>query len=42
MNKEKFPNVDVVFVFRDRAKELKDVKYKDMERIVLELVEKMR
>jgi ribonuclease P protein component len=42
LNKEKFPNVDVVFVFRDRAKDLKKPSYWDMERIVLDLVEKMR
>ena len=41
LNKEKFPNVDVVFVVRDNMKDMKGIKYEDMKRIVLSLVEKM-
>ena len=42
LNKEKFPKIDAVFVFRDKAKNLKGIKYRDMEKIVLDLVEKLR
>ncbi len=41
LNKEKFPSVDMVFVVRDGLKGRKNIKYWDVERIVLKLLEKM-
>ncbi len=42
LNKEKFPNIDAVFLFREKAKELKGAKYPNILEITMDLLEKIR
>ena len=42
LNKEMFRNYDVVVLFRAKSKDLKDAKLGDIEKILTELLEKMK
>ncbi len=42
LNKERFPNYDVVVLFREESKNLKGVKLDDIGKILTELLEKLK
>ncbi len=42
LNKEVFPNYDIVVVFREKSKELKSAKLNDVGKILMDLLEKMK
>ena len=42
LNKEKFPNYDVVVLFREKSKNLKGAKLDDIGEILTELLEKLK
>ncbi len=42
LNKERFPNYDVVVLFREKSKNLRDAKLDDIGKILTELLEKLK